>query len=419
MVPLCSPICAQEPGPPPGKLYWIDRGPDEIYRADFDGSNPELLLTADDVPGSNEFRGLAVDVDAGVLFFCDNIANKIFRVPLEVDGARIVAEIVSGLSFPADITADPRAAKIYWCDRDRNVIERANYDGSERETLVETTWPYFLTLDLTGGKLYWGDFSAGNIVRVNLADGSQRETVVSGIAGQTRGVALDPVGEKIYWVNRNEKMIQRRGLEGGVIEDIYTSLDTPHGMVLDVMAGKIYWADTGTNAGSGIGEHFVNRGDMDGGTPQELIGTGTTANEPWDIVLDTRPAAFAQWQARFFRKDRGANAAPFADPDWDGLDNTTECALGSHPLHRDTGSNVPQPVIVRNQIGIAYTRPAADTPGLAIEVQQSADLQSWSNTGTLLESEEPVPGTTGERVRVTYRADDNRGPFLRLHVFSK
>ena len=241
-------VAAQEPGIPAGKLYWIDRGPDEIYRSDFDGANPELLLNGDDVPGSNEFRGLAVDVNAGVLFFCDNGANKIFRAPL--DGTRGVTEIVTGLAFPADITADPKAAKIYWCDRDRNVIQRANYDGSNPETVVETAAPYFLTLDLAGGKLYWGDFSAGNIARVNLTDGSQRETVVSGIKGQTRGVALDPVENQIYWVNRNDKKIQRRDLAGGEIEDIYTELDTPHGMVLDVVSR---WAWLKYRGGSSMG----------------------------------------------------------------------------------------------------------------------------------------------------------------------
>ncbi|MDA0813372.1 MAG: hypothetical protein O3C21_13415, partial [Verrucomicrobia bacterium] len=361
---------AQEASIPPGKLYWIDRGTDEIYRSDFDGASPELLLNGDDVPGNNEFRGLAVDANAGVLFFCDNGADKIFRAPL--DGTRVVTEIATDQDFPADITVDPSAAKIYWCERDGNVIWRANYDGSNPETVGETVAPYFLTLDVAGGKLYWGDFSAGNIVRVNLADGSQRETIVSGIKGQTRGVALDPVENQIYWVNRNDKKIQRRDLAGGKIEDIYTELDTPHGMVLDVLARKIYWADTGTNTGSGVGQQFVNRGDMEGGTPQEFIGTGGTSNDAWDIVLDTRPAAFSQWQARFFRKDRGANAGPLSDPDHDGLDNTLECVLGSHPMHPETDG--PQPLIVRDQLGIEFLRQTGDVPGLAIAIEQSADL---------------------------------------------
>jgi hypothetical protein len=397
-------------------MYWIDRGTNQIFQSDFDGGNAQLLLDGDQVPGGNQFRGIAVDFNVGLLFFCDNSSNKVFRVPLESPGT--VEEIASGLNFPADIEVDPGASKVYWCDRNADLIQRANYDGSALETVVATESPYFLSLDLNAGKLYWGDFSAGNIMRANLSDGSQIENLVSGISGQTRGVQLDPVENKLYWVSRNEGKIQRRDVEGGQIEDVYTGLDTPHGMVLDIVARKIYWADTGTNAGAGIGENLVSRGDMDGGTSQEILTSGTASNDPWDLVLDTRSAAFAAWQARFFRKSRGEEAASTSDPDRDGMDNVVECALGSHPLIFDGADRIPQPVQLLSGFGIEFLRPSDPVPDLSIVIEQSNDLQTWSDSGVTLESEIPITDEVDfVSQRVVYASE--RGSYLRIRVANR
>lgn len=407
------PCQAQEIEVPRGKIYWIDRGTNQIFRADFDGASPELLLDGDQVPGSDQFRGLAIDFDAGVLFFCDNSSDSVFRTSLGNPG--VVEEVASGLGFPADIAVDSAAAKVYWCDRNEDKIQRSNYDGSALETVVSTESPYFLHLDPAAGKLYWGDFSAGNIFRANLADGSAIENLVSGIAGQTRGVQLDPVENKLYWVSRNEGKIQRRDVDGGDVEDVYTGLDTPHGMTLDIAARKVYWADTGTNAGTGVGENLVSRGDMDGGSAQEILSSGTAANDPWDLVLDTRSAAFAAWQARFHRQSRGEEAAPASDPDSDGMDNLIECALGSHPLILDGADRSPRPIRLPSGVGLEFLRPDDPVPGLTIAIEQSSDLQDWSVMDVVLESEVPESGAVDVgRNRVVYQLVE--GSYIRIRV---
>lgn len=403
-------LAQQSPGFPPGKMYWSDRGTDQILRADFDGSHREVVVDGNDVPGTNQFRGLALDSATGTLFFCDNSADKIFRLALEGGGA--VEEIVSGLGFPADIVYDPEGDKILWCDRDRDRIQRANPDGSAVEDVVLTESPYFLALDPGAGHLYWGDFSAGNIFRANLADGTGVETVVSGISGQTRGVRLDPVRRRLYWVSRNEGRIQSRDVDGGQVEDVYTGLDTPHGMAMDPVARRIYWADTGTNTGAGKGEDLVSRGDMDGSGAQEFLSAGAAANEPWDVELDLRPAPFAQWQARFFRIDRGDESGKGADPDRDGLPNSLECGLARHPLRPDYGDAAPHPLTVAGQVGIAFVRPLDPVPGTAVIVEQSANLLDWTDAGVTLIARERLANSASEAV--VFGAGS--GAFLRLRA---
>lgn len=51
-----------------------------------------------------------------------------------------------------------QARKLYWCDSTTNTIERMNYDGSEREVLLDTTGldnPYAITV--YKDHIYWID----------------------------------------------------------------------------------------------------------------------------------------------------------------------------------------------------------------------------------------------------------------------
>ena len=102
---------------------------------------------------------------------------------------------------------------------------------------------------------------------------------------RTRGVKVDPNGGYYYWCDRESHKVQRKPINGGEIEDLYTGLDTPHGMTLDIRAGKIYWVDTGTNSIGGLGAKAVSRGDMDGSGAQEVL---ANMSQPWDLTLDTR-----------------------------------------------------------------------------------------------------------------------------------
>ena len=70
---------------------------------------------------------------------------------------------------------------MYWTDwGDEPKIERANLDGTERFTLVNTSlgWPNGLALDFSTNKIYWGDAKEDTIEVANM-DGSERRTLLS------------------------------------------------------------------------------------------------------------------------------------------------------------------------------------------------------------------------------------------------
>lgn len=368
-----------------GGIYWTNRGQGLLERSLYDGTGRATVLSN---AGAN-VRGLWLDLPNSRIYYCDNGADIIHRLNLDGTG-RINLITLTAPAFPADIELNPAAGHLYYCDQTKAHIRRTNLDGSNPVTLVtDTTYqPYYLDLDLVNGKIYWGDFdglssNTGNVFRMNL-DGSGRETVVTGNL-ETRGVCVDPDGGRLYWVNRNFAGIMRCKLsdlpvsatDASKAQMLYSGLDTPHGMVLDVPAGKVYWVDTGTNPGAGLGSQAISRGDMDGSGPHEVL--VNLGSEPWDIDVDPRVTGYAEWTARFFVRNPGSIAAADADPDNDGIFNVLECALGLRPrvpdvaglpvsiTHSESGESFPA-IRFSRRTGVA---------GLTVLPQHSFEMEFW------------------------------------------
>lgn len=375
-----------------GGVYWTDRRADRLYRMQFDGSDQvEIVQTG---TGGNT-RGLTLDLANSRLYWADNASDRIVRANLDGTSSSIITTI-AGSSFPADVHLAAGAETLYWCDRNRGHIDRSNLSGSVIAVAISdaaASGPYFMDVEEGGGKIYWGDFSGGSIYRSDL-DGSDREVLVTG-NNSTRGVRVDPVGGMLYWINRNDKKVHRAPLSAladgpvpitdPVVETLYDGLDTPHGLTIDVPARKLYWADTGTNSGLGIGGQAISRGDIDGSTPVEVIATGS---QPWDVEIDRRCVTYEEWRRRCFRRDEeAANTGPLADPDGDGVGNLLEYCFDRAPLHRENAALPQVMLIVGPDPGVIYPairfRRRSGTTDLTCFVQQSVDLESWEGSRDL------------------------------------
>lgn len=377
-----------------GGVFWTDRGASQLKRMNFDGSDLRIIAPSGAVasPGSN-IRGIAVDIAQNRIFWADNGADRLLRANMDGTGSVILYTIAGGNSFPADVRLDLNNQLFYWCDQTQRKIQRSTLDGAAVTDLITNaaaTGPYFMDLDRGAGKIYWGDFDGGAIYRANL-DGSTRETLLTG-NNRTRGVAVDPSDAMLYWINRDDAKVHRCPLSafaGGTIplthpavQTLYTGLDTPHGLVLDIPARKLYWADTGGNAGTGSGDRAVSRGEFDGSTPMEILATGS---EPWDVDLDRRCASYAEWQLRCFRRDAVAEQTnPDADPDGDGLNNILEYAFNLPPLHANT-NGLPEGLLtsgpVPDTVYHALTfRRRAGAVDLTCFVQTSTNLATWNGS---------------------------------------
>ena len=188
----------------------------------------------------------------------------------------IMGSLVASLVFVTSGLA-MSDGKVYWTDANNSGgaiarVLRANLDGLYVEPLITppSLNSRFIALDLTGRKMYWTDI--GRIDRANF-DGTGIVTLVTGTLCPL-GVALDVAGGKIYWTDCSA--IRRANLaDGSGVEDVVIGLSAPRGLALELASGKMYWTDPGTGK--------IQRANLDGSSQQDLV-TGLTF--PQGIALD-------------------------------------------------------------------------------------------------------------------------------------
>jgi len=207
------------------------------------------------------------------------------------DGSDLKVIVDEGKRLPDGIVVDSRAGHLYWTNMGSSTatndgfIERADFDGKNITHIVPpggTFTPKQLQLDEKSRKLYWCDREGMRVMRANL-DGSNIETLVDTSEGDSRpgkdirkwcvGIALDVDGGKLYWTqkgpdNAGDGRIFRANLEipkgqsaanRQDIELLYENLPEPIDLELDLANRTIYWTDRGDPPRG----NTVNRAPMD------------------------------------------------------------------------------------------------------------------------------------------------------------
>src|SRR6476619_1581720 len=121
-----------------GRLFLLDLSDNRVVSLNPDGSDRKVIVTECRYPD-----GIAVDEEAGHIYWT-NMGNpkandgSIERADL--DGRNRTAIVPQGETFtPKQLTLDKKGGKIYWADREGMRIMRSNLNGSEIETLIDTS----------------------------------------------------------------------------------------------------------------------------------------------------------------------------------------------------------------------------------------------------------------------------------------
>jgi len=229
----------------------------------------------------------------GRLFLLDLSGGRVLSMDPDGSNRKVIA---TDCPHPDGVVVDVAAGHVYWTNmgvpsRNDGSIERANIDGTNRRFIVApggTFTPKQLHLDRAGGKLYWSDREGMRVMRANL-DGSQIETLVQTGEGeddrrdQTRwcvGITVDPERGQLYWTQKGGDNAEvGRILRAGInipkgetaanrsdIEVLFESLPEPIDLELDLEHRILYWTDRG-NPPRG---NTVNRTHIDSRPMQHL-----------------------------------------------------------------------------------------------------------------------------------------------------
>ena len=275
-----------------------------------------------------------------------------------------VRTVVGGLLRPIGLAVDAEAGHIYWAEDGVGRIGRANFDGSNPETVIgglATPQDVLLLND----RIYFSQYSVG-LFSVDL-DGGHLQPVLEVTGEGTSPIAYDEVTGRIYLAavsNAGAKLysVNPDGTEPEVIEGFGTnyygivfdgngtlfranyglhtvdSYDLETGVAKPLYGGdytqllqidisedgsRIYWTERGNG-----GNVYVANADGSG----DVFTLASDEDSPFGVALVkgvTAGDGFVDWIATFDLSE--GERGPEDDPDGDGISNLLEYALGGNP----------------------------------------------------------------------------------------
>jgi hypothetical protein len=228
------------------------------------------------------------------LFVLDASGSRIFTLNADGSDSRTV---VNGCRLPDGAAVDMAAGYIYWSNmgvphRNDGSIERADLDGGNRRFIIPeggTFTPKQVHLEKKSGKLYWSDREGMRVMRANL-DGSQVETLIQTGEGEGDrrdpsnwciGITVDPTRGQMYWTQKGADDSGRgRIFRAGIdlprgqtpanrfdVELLFEELPEPIDLELDLEHRVLYWTDRGDPPRG----NTVSRAPIDGDLKQQIV----------------------------------------------------------------------------------------------------------------------------------------------------
>jgi DNA-binding beta-propeller fold protein YncE len=259
-----------------GRLFFLDAAGGRVLSANPDGSDLETIVEE----GRKLPDGLVVDSAARHVYWTNmgNLkANDGSIVRSDLDGKNITTIVAPGGTFtPKQIQIEKKTGKLYWCDREGMRVMRANIDGSNIETLVDTSqgdnrpgpdakkWCVGIAVDVEGGKFYWtqkgeSKSGTGQILRANIENPQSKtpanrqdiELLYDGLP-EPIDLDIDLTARMLYWTDRGDPprgdTVSRAPLDSPpgrrkAPEIVFSHLMEGIGLALDVKGGRMFITD--------------------------------------------------------------------------------------------------------------------------------------------------------------------------------
>src|SRR5438477_6808709 len=262
-----------------GRLFVLEASGNRIVTMNQDGSNRKVIVTECRLPD-----GIAVDIERGHIYWTNmGVPNRndgsIERADL--DGRNRVTIIGEGKTFtPKQLHLDRTSRRLYWCDREGMRVMRANLDGSNIETLVDTSkgdarpgtdltkWCVGITVDPDRGQIYWtqkgpDDAGKGRIFRTSIdipkgedaANRTDIELLFDGLP-EPIDLELDLKNRFLYWTDRGDpprgNTVNRASIDADFAKHPTSDILLTHlmegiGIALDFKGNRMFITDLAGN----------------------------------------------------------------------------------------------------------------------------------------------------------------------------
>ncbi len=255
-----------------GRLFILDLSGGHVLTVNPDGSDRKVIVSERRLPD-----GIVVDVDAGHIYWTNmGVPNlndgSIERADLDGQNRRTI--IPEGATFtPKQLHLEKQSGKLYWSDREGMRVMRSNLDGSQIETLVDTSqgdarpgrdakkWCVGITVDPKRGHIYWtqkgpDNAGVGKICRANIeipkgetaANRSDIEVFFDGLP-EPIDLELDLENRRLYWTDRGDpprgNTVNRASIDEkpNAPEIVFHHLMEGIGIALDVAGDRMFMTD--------------------------------------------------------------------------------------------------------------------------------------------------------------------------------
>jgi DNA-binding beta-propeller fold protein YncE len=278
-----------------GRLFFLDVAGGRVLSANPDGSDLKTIVEE----GRKLPDGLVVDSAAGHMYWTNMgnpQANDGSILRSDLDGKNMTTVVPPGGTFtPKQLQLEKESGKLYWCDREGMRVMRADVDGSNIETLVDTSegdprpgpdarkWCVGIAVDAAGGKFYWTQKGAdkagqGRIFRANIelprgrspANRGDIELLYDNLP-EPIDLDVDSTTRTLYWTDRGDpprgNTVNRAPLDSSpgrrkTPEIVFSHLMEGIGLALDLKGGRMFITDL---AGS------VYSANLDGSNKKTLL----------------------------------------------------------------------------------------------------------------------------------------------------
>lgn len=217
------------------EVFWCDVGHQSIFRTSIDDKNGYNRKVIRALSKYTTVNGLAVDWIYKHIFYTQYMVNSIIIIKhngsfiwfvglfsiqqssyfkhnytivvTDFDGT-METTLLSGDSAgePYAIALDPTRGRMYWTDCGKNPhIERANLDGTMRETIIDKSkiniiTPIALTLDFSTNRIFWMDSKLSSISSCGF-DGSNIRPILKLYKRLSNPYSLSVFEDYVYWTN--------------------------------------------------------------------------------------------------------------------------------------------------------------------------------------------------------------------------